>query len=488
MCALPECSVSIRTRLAVALLCFAAPFVGQAKTVTILVGPGGGLGFLPSNVTIQAGDSVFWDFSQQGFNPHAVHSSSAGNCIPDQAPIFSSGFSFSYTFNQPGTYPYMCLIHCGSGENGVITVQPLPTTGINHGLTIGKAGNQYTVLWNAFLSQGLGLRFAPTLINPTWSTVGITPTTVGDKRQVVLTASSPDFFRLDCTPDGNADSPDDNFVDNDCDGVDGNIASAIFVSPNGDDANPGTPQQPVLTMAQGLSRAQAAGKAAVYVAGGVYTVMTLNLLSGISIHGAYNKNDWSRSDSNITEIHSTSSTAIAASNMGGFLILDHLKIVSATAAVSSGSSYGVFLSAASTVLLHKCTIIAGNGASGVAGGNGANGADGISDPAQNGGNGCNTCGSCSIGPEPGSPGQAAVGPCFGRNGGAGGNAGFGAGSNGTGGGAGLIGSHLADQLVDEGVAEILVLDNFSRGRPENLVKAQASGRLIHAAHRDALIE
>jgi UDP-glucose 4-epimerase len=36
------------------------------------------------------------------------------------------------------------------------------------------------------------------------------------------------------------------------------------------------------------------------------------------------------------------------------------------------------------------------------------------------------------------------------------------------GGAGLVGSHIADQLVGEGVAEIIVLDNFTRGRRENL--------------------
>ena len=43
------------------------------------------------------------------------------------------------------------------------------------------------------------------------------------------------------------------------------------------------------------------------------------------------------------------------------------------------------------------------------------------------------------------------------------------------GGAGLIGSHIADLLVDEGVAEIVIVDNFSRGRHENLARAQASG-------------
>jgi UDP-glucose 4-epimerase len=45
------------------------------------------------------------------------------------------------------------------------------------------------------------------------------------------------------------------------------------------------------------------------------------------------------------------------------------------------------------------------------------------------------------------------------------------------GGAGLIGSHIADLLVDEGVAEIVVLDNFVRGRRRNLAAASARGRV-----------
>src|ERR1051325_2922339 len=44
------------------------------------------------------------------------------------------------------------------------------------------------------------------------------------------------------------------------------------------------------------------------------------------------------------------------------------------------------------------------------------------------------------------------------------------------GGAGLIGSHIADLLMDEGVDEIRVLDNFVRGTPKNLSNALASGK------------
>lgn len=45
------------------------------------------------------------------------------------------------------------------------------------------------------------------------------------------------------------------------------------------------------------------------------------------------------------------------------------------------------------------------------------------------------------------------------------------------GGAGLIGSHIADGLVREGVREIVVLDNFTRGRRNNLEEAASTGNV-----------
>jgi UDP-glucose 4-epimerase len=43
------------------------------------------------------------------------------------------------------------------------------------------------------------------------------------------------------------------------------------------------------------------------------------------------------------------------------------------------------------------------------------------------------------------------------------------------GGAGVVGSTLADQLVAAGAAEIVILDNFDRGRRDNLASALESG-------------
>lgn len=45
------------------------------------------------------------------------------------------------------------------------------------------------------------------------------------------------------------------------------------------------------------------------------------------------------------------------------------------------------------------------------------------------------------------------------------------------GGAGLVGSHIADQLLASGAARVRALDNFVRGRNDNLSAAQATGKL-----------
>ncbi|HWO94581.1 MAG TPA: NAD-dependent epimerase/dehydratase family protein, partial [Dehalococcoidia bacterium] len=52
------------------------------------------------------------------------------------------------------------------------------------------------------------------------------------------------------------------------------------------------------------------------------------------------------------------------------------------------------------------------------------------------------------------------------------------------GGAGLVGSHIVDRLAAEDVAEVIVLDNFVRGRIENLVGAQARLRQLTIVEAD----
>ena len=50
------------------------------------------------------------------------------------------------------------------------------------------------------------------------------------------------------------------------------------------------------------------------------------------------------------------------------------------------------------------------------------------------------------------------------------------------GGAGLVGSHIADLAVEEGASELVIIDNLTRGRMENLRNASARGRItVHEA-------
>ena len=52
------------------------------------------------------------------------------------------------------------------------------------------------------------------------------------------------------------------------------------------------------------------------------------------------------------------------------------------------------------------------------------------------------------------------------------------------GGAGLVGSHIADRLAREDVAEVIVLDNFVRGRMENLEQALRTVRRLTVIEGD----
>ena len=86
-----------------------------------------------------------------------------------------------------------------------------------------------------------------------------------------------EFMSADDPPDG---------VDQNCDGIDGDPANAVFVSPDGNDLNPGTPEQPVRTISMGLQRAQEQVKGHVYVAAGMFKE-TVKLKEGVQVFGGF---------------------------------------------------------------------------------------------------------------------------------------------------------------------------------------------------------
>ncbi|MDA8019217.1 MAG: plastocyanin/azurin family copper-binding protein [Thermoanaerobaculia bacterium] len=127
----PSCLDAIRTTLvavvvAVASLCLAAS--ASAANHTVEARPNNT--FSPSNLTIQAGDTVTFQ-NAGGFHNVEANDGSfrcAQGCDGqggDGNPS-SSAWSFTLTFNDPGTINYFCEVHVGLGMTGSITVQAAP--------------------------------------------------------------------------------------------------------------------------------------------------------------------------------------------------------------------------------------------------------------------------------------------------------------------------------------------------------------------------
>jgi plastocyanin len=91
-----------------------------AAIVNVDVGPGGELVFSPAEVTIQPGDTIKWTWRS---DHHSVTSTT--NLF--DTDVRNSGFTFSFTFNNAGTYNYYCIPHGGFGMQGIVNVGAAPT-------------------------------------------------------------------------------------------------------------------------------------------------------------------------------------------------------------------------------------------------------------------------------------------------------------------------------------------------------------------------
>lgn len=100
----------------------------------VAAGPDGNLVFTPEDVEISVGETVTWNFKSEGHNVSARPKDHRAVEIPDNAEPFASyeghksyrivpeGESYSYTFETPGTYTYVCIPHTSSGMIGTVTV------------------------------------------------------------------------------------------------------------------------------------------------------------------------------------------------------------------------------------------------------------------------------------------------------------------------------------------------------------------------------
>ncbi len=74
--------------------------------------------FEPEEVTIQVGDTVRWE-NHERRQFHNIWFQEQGE---DPGPYLFPEESMERTFDQPGTYPYLCQPHEGRNMHGVVIV------------------------------------------------------------------------------------------------------------------------------------------------------------------------------------------------------------------------------------------------------------------------------------------------------------------------------------------------------------------------------
>jgi hypothetical protein len=163
-------------------------------------------------------------------------------------------------------------------------------------------------------------------------------------------AALPDFdgdgflAPADCSPldpavaPGKADLPDLTFEDTNCDGIDGDIAKAVFVSGStGDDAFSGTKDFPKKTINAAVTVAKAAGKD-VYATAGPYNEL-VDAETGVGIYGGYVPVTFARTRSEATAITAAPQAVLADNDQGVVL---QLLTLNGVAPLGSGqSAYGL---------------------------------------------------------------------------------------------------------------------------------------------------
>ncbi len=83
------------------------------------------LSFQPGPLTINAGDTVRWINHDSVLHTVTSGTNCQDNIVWTSSGFLSNGQTFSVTFNEAGTYPYFCTLHCFSGMTGTIFVNPV---------------------------------------------------------------------------------------------------------------------------------------------------------------------------------------------------------------------------------------------------------------------------------------------------------------------------------------------------------------------------
>ncbi|ACY13946.1 hypothetical protein [Haliangium ochraceum] len=227
------------------------------------------------------------------------------------------------------------------------------------------------------------------------------------------------LFALDIDmPLGEIDIPDARGIDADCDGIDGDLERAYFVSPSGSDSGTGDIGDPFATVQYGLDQAALAPeRSQVLVAAGNYPE-ALVLPDGVGVYAGYDA-DFNRDTSLTTVIDAPSTIAVTARAVTTTSAIEGFEIRSQDAPNGSSSIAVAVQDVTGAVYVRNNHLIAGaggdgqSGASGTTGGAGGAGGNG-GWPWAGGyggapGSGCSGYGAPGSGGSPGGPYQGSPG-------------------------------------------------------------------------------
>jgi plastocyanin len=138
------------------LLVFAPSAWAQGQEVTVRMEDNF---FDPANITVEPGTTVTW--VQSGSNPHTTTSYDG---LWDSGMIEGgSGGTFSFTFEEPGTFDYFCIPHESLGMIGSVTVTGSTATASPTATATGTATATASPTATALADTG-GPPIAPLLI------------------------------------------------------------------------------------------------------------------------------------------------------------------------------------------------------------------------------------------------------------------------------------------------------------------------------------
>jgi hypothetical protein len=175
----------------------------------------------------------------------------------------------------------------------------------------------------------------------------------------------------ECRPTSGKDEPDDDFVDSNCDGIDGDVKHAVFVSPDGFDSEEGSAPKPVQSLRRALELAKD-GARDVYVCTGTYRENVV-IEAPVSIYGGYDcERGWKRTK-DVAIFQAGAGLPLLVKNVDGKVRLERLAFRAPTSVKPGQSSQAAAIVGSSNVQLADVELKTGHGSAGLAGRPGGSG-------------------------------------------------------------------------------------------------------------------